>query len=67
MSSSHLIILARNTDTGELRLPLENLTLYGCGEEGRVLETCSQVSGLGPEWELTVYAPMGPSVVGKVS
>lgn len=64
MSSSHIILVARNTETGELRLPLDNLTLYGCGGEDEVLETTRQTCGLGPEWVLTLYAPMWLPVVG---
>ena len=34
MSSAHLIIVARNHETGEVQLPLEDMTLYGCEPEG---------------------------------
>ena len=68
MSSSHLIIVARNDETGEIQLPLEHMTLYGMGvtdgeyEEESVVRTCA--STYGPEWTLTLYGPLGHSYSG---
>lgn len=63
MSSSHLIILARNTLTGELRLPLDDMTLYGTGEEQSVVETAAMT--FTDDWVLNLYAPVGDQVIGK--
>ncbi|MBY3543645.1 hypothetical protein HFN71_28590 [Rhizobium laguerreae] len=69
MSSSHLIIVARNDETGEIQLPLENMTLYGMGivdgeyEEETVVRTCAM--SYGPEWTLTLYGPLGASYYGS--
>ncbi|MBY5553744.1 hypothetical protein J0664_05965 [Rhizobium leguminosarum] len=69
MSSSHLIIIARNDETGEIQLPLENMTLYGMGivdgeyEEESVVRTCA--ASFGPEWTLTLYGPLGASYSGS--
>lgn len=71
MSSSHLIIIARNDETGEIQLPLENMTLYGMGkdpetgeyEEESVVRTCAM--SYGPEWVLALYGPLGASYSGS--
>lgn len=71
MSSSHLIIVARNYETGELQLPLENLTLYGMGqdpetklyEEDSLVQECAKKYG--PEWGITLYVPVGPTYSGS--
>lgn len=69
MSSSHYIIVARNDKTGEVQLPLENMTLYGMGtvdgeyEEESVVRTCAM--SYGPEWTLTLYGPLGGSYSGR--
>ncbi len=70
MSSSHYVILARNDETGEIQLPLENMTLYGMGqdpetgeyEEESVVRTCAL--SYGPEWTLNLYSPIGASYGG---
>jgi hypothetical protein len=70
MSSSHYIIVARNDETSEIQLPLENMTLYGLGqdpetgehEEENVVRTCAL--SYGPEWTLTLYGPIGTSYGG---
>ncbi|KEA07501.1 hypothetical protein [Rhizobium rhizogenes] len=70
MSSSHYIIVARNNETGEIQLPLEDMTLYGMGvdtetgeyEEESVVRTCAM--SYGPEWTLTLYGPLGSSYYG---
>ncbi|QIG68705.1 hypothetical protein EVB67_055 [Rhizobium phage RHph_TM3_3_14B] len=70
MSSSHYIIVARNDETGEIQLPLENMTLYGMGvdpetgeyEEESIVRTCAATYG--PEWTLTLYGPLGSSYSG---
>lgn len=63
MSSSHLIIVARNTMTGELRLPLDDMTLYGTGEEQSVVETVAMT--FSDDWVLYLYGMVGDQVVGK--
>lgn len=63
MSSSHLIILARNTLTGELRLPLNDMTLYGVGGEQSVVETAAMT--FTDDWVLDLYGPIGDRIVGK--
>lgn len=69
MSSTHLIIVARNDETGEIKLPLESLTLYGMGivngehVEESIVRTCA--ANYGPEWTLTLYEPVGASYGGS--
>ena len=63
MSSSHIIIVARNTKTGEIELPLDDLTLYGVGGEDDVLQTCRRQYG--EEWVLSLYAPIGDQWCGS--
>lgn len=71
MSSSHYVIVARNDETGEIQLPLGNMTLYGMGidpetgeyeEEGLVRECAKQY---GPEWTLTLYGKLGADYCGS--
>lgn len=62
MSSEHIIIVARHDITGEIRLPLENLTLYGTGGEESVLDTCRQ--RFDEDWTLSLYRPYGNQVAG---
>lgn len=62
MSSSHIIIVARNTKTDEIELPLGNMTLYGLGEEEDVLKTC-RIS-YSEDWNLTLYQPFGSTYYG---
>ncbi|QIX20791.1 hypothetical protein [Agrobacterium pusense] len=70
MSSSHYIIVARNDKTGDIQLPLENMTLYGMGkdqetgehEEESLVRTCAY--DYGPEWTLTLYGPISASYGG---
>jgi hypothetical protein len=62
MSSSHIVIIARNDITGEIELPLEDMTLYGCGGEEKVLETCR--ANYSMDWTLSLYRPYGISWAG---
>lgn len=62
MSSSHIIVVARNTDTGEVELPLGDMTLYGVGGEESVLQTCR--GNYGKQWVLSLYVPAGGQWVG---
>lgn len=70
MSSSHLVIIARNDKTGEIQLPLDDMTLYGMGcdsvtgeyEEESVVRTCAM--SYGPNWTLTLYGPLGSAYYG---
>lgn len=68
MSSNHYVVIARNDETGEVQLPLENMTLYGMGGvddeyvEESVVRSCS--ASYGPEWTLTLYGPLGASYSG---
>ena len=57
MSSSHIIVVARNHKTGEIQLPLDDLTLYGVGGEEDVLETCRL--SYDEDWSLALYEPKG--------
>ncbi len=64
MSSSHLVIIARNYKTGEVKLALgDRMTLYGTGEEQSVVETCALIYT--DDWELTLYGAIGEPVMGK--
>jgi hypothetical protein len=63
MSSSHIIVVARNTKTGAIELPLDELTLYGTGGEEDVLQTCRKKYG--EEWTLSLYAPIGDFYTGS--
>ena len=55
MSSSHLVIIARNIETGEIKLPLGNMTLYGTGGEQQVLEQARKQ--FSADWLLEIYEP----------
>lgn len=62
MSSDHLIIVARNDTTGKIELPLGDLTLYGLGDEDRLLvNVCARY---GPDWTLSLYRPCGDRWTG---
>lgn len=71
MSSEHIIIVARNTETGELRLPLDDMTLYssggldetGIGSPESILQTCRAI--FTEEWVLAVYRPYGDFFAGS--
>lgn len=71
MSSAHYIIVARNTETGEIKLPLGDMTLYGMGvdgetgqyEEESVVATCAL--NFGPDWTLALYGQLGAGYVGR--
>lgn len=58
MSSEHIIVVARNTVTGAIELPLDDLTLYGTGGEQDMLETCRR--DYDDDWVLALYRPMTP-------
>ena len=62
MSSDHIVIVARNDETGAVELPLGDLTLYGTGGEESVL--CTACANYGPEWSLSLYKPYGPTLRG---
>ena len=55
MSSSHLIIVAHNTATDEIELPLGNTTLYGVGDEEKTLARCRK--RYSNDWILALYGP----------
>lgn len=57
MSSEHIIIVARNARTGEIRLPLEGTTLYGVGGEDDLLRAYR--GQFSEEWALSLYKPFG--------
>lgn len=65
MSSSHYIIVARNDVTGEIQLPLENVTLYGMGldpdtgeyEEEALVRECAK--RYDKDWSLCLYGRLG--------
>lgn len=65
MSSSHLIIVAHNTATDEIELPLGNTTLYGTGSEEKILERCCK--RYDNDWILALYRPAGAFVSGTKS
>lgn len=58
MSSSHLVIIARNTKTGDLELPLGNQTLYGTGDEESILESITK--RYTDDWCLAIYGQQPP-------
>lgn len=63
MSSSHLVIIARNMKTGQIDLPLgDHMTLYGCGGEEELVRACA--GNYTDDWVLTLYHPRGPDVLG---
>lgn len=57
MSSEHIIIVARNTKTGEVELPLDDLTLYFMEGSESVLQTARR--SYGEDWVLALYQPVG--------
>lgn len=61
MSSSHIVIVARNEVTGEVKLATENNTLYGTGDEESILQLYQYQYS--EEWVLSLYAPMKPYFV----
>lgn len=62
MSSSHIIIVARNMETGAVEFPLGDMTLYGTGLERELLEKCChEYDG---QWVLSLYAPTGDQFYG---
>ncbi|TGQ19278.1 hypothetical protein [Mesorhizobium sp. M00.F.Ca.ET.217.01.1.1] len=63
MSSDHIIIVARNARTGEIRLPLEDTTLYGLGGEDELLR--SYRGQFSEEWALSLYKPFGLTYAGS--
>jgi hypothetical protein len=64
LSSEHLIVIARNHLTGEIQLPLEELTLYGDEDENDGL-----VRGIAKhydeDWVITLYGKKGPDYSGQ--
>ncbi|MAZ17945.1 MAG: hypothetical protein CL535_16645 [Ahrensia sp.] len=65
MSSSHLIIVAHNTATDDIELPLGNTTLYGVGDEEKILERCRK--RYDNDWILALYRPISAPVSGTKS
>lgn len=71
MSSGHYVIVARNTVTGELRLPLGDMTLYGEGKdpetgehaEESLVRTCAM--DFDEDWTLTLYGMVSASYGGS--
>ncbi|MDX0897397.1 hypothetical protein GOD90_10370 [Sinorhizobium medicae] len=72
MSSSHYIIVARNTKTGAIELPLGDMTLYGSGvdpetgeyEEEKLVRECAK--RYGPEWAIALYGMLGANYSGSL-
>lgn len=70
MSSGHYIIVARNRETGELRLPLGDMTLYGGGidpatgeyAEESLVRACA--AEFGEDWVLSLYGTRGSDYTG---
>lgn len=70
MSSSHYIVVARHHEIGKLEFPLEDMTLYGMGqdpetgeyEEESIVRTWAANYDEG--WTLSLYAPLGGSYYG---
>lgn len=71
MSSGHYIIVARNDKTGELRLPLGDMTLYGQGLDPETKEYLdddlvkSCAKHFDEDWTLTLYGMVGASYGGS--
>lgn len=67
MSSSHLLVVARNHRTGEIQLPLEDLTLYGV----EPVKDDELVRGIAEQydedWAVTLYGQVGPNYSGSKS
>ncbi|GHC61404.1 hypothetical protein GCM10010136_01920 [Limoniibacter endophyticus] len=74
MSSEHAIIVARNTNTGAIELPLDDLTLYDAtdhgidGEKGGVGSVSSIIehvrSTYDDNWVITLYVRKGQDWCG---
>lgn len=62
MSSDRLIIVARNYETGEIRLPLGDLTMYDLSGAMDVISRC--LKDFGPDWSLAIYEPLGGFLSG---
>ena len=71
MSSGHYIIVARHDNTGELRLPLGDMTLYGDGQdpetgeyaEESLVRSCAM--DFDEDWTLALYGMVGASYGGS--
>lgn len=75
MSSEHAIIVARNTKTGELQLPLDEVTIYdtnGYGLDGRpdgvgsvkiIIDSVRMTYS--DDWVITLYVRSGPDWCGS--
>ena len=63
MSSSYIIIVARNVETGEIELPLGDMTLYGLGEEKELLEKIAR--SYDNRWTISLYGSIGKDIVGQ--
>lgn len=75
MSSEHAIIIARNSVTGAIELPLDDLTLYDTSDYG----IDDQPGGVGSvnsivdsvratysdDWVITLYVRRGPDWTGS--
>jgi len=66
MGSARYIIVARNDVTNELRLPLGDLTLYGCEPEGEEDLARHIASQFDEDWSIAIYAPMGSIWSGTI-
>lgn len=71
MSSEHYIIVARNTITGAIELPLDDMTLYGQGCDPVTWEYLEEalvhnIAGrYGDDWVVTLYGPVGGNFSGR--
>lgn len=75
MSSEHAIIIARNTETGAIELPLDDLTLYSTSDYGIDNElggpgsTKSIIDSVSrrytDEWIITLYVRKGADYCGS--
>lgn len=75
MSSEHAIIIARNSKTGAIELPLDDLTLYdtsGYGLDGQPDGVGSVKSIIDSvrmtyddDWVITLYVRSGPDWLGN--
>lgn len=71
MSSAHYIIVARNDKTGEIQLPLGDMTLYGSGidpetgeyEEEDLVRQCAKQYG--EDWTICLYGRLGAAYGGS--
>ena len=64
MSSCHLIIVARNTVTGKLELPMGDMTLYGVGGEEDILNSLTETYD--EDWVLCIYGQKPPYTLNGV-